>query len=277
MTQSLTMLSHIPGGNPFSVYQSKEDAEKSEETYKAELPVLYNDAVFMVGTNLYDALVNIRRAKREKRPTFEQLYKGLKSTPVVGKHIWIDAICINQQDIVEKNSQISMMDRVYKTASVVLIWLGPHDFFSRIAMETMSVLANASIDSARKFQLSRGLQSSQYEELGLTPLSPLHWLALFAFLERRWFRRAWIIQEVALAKIAVVVCGTLYFPWNGLSNLANWLRESRCFTIVWEEGTMRSLEIFSISSKMYRVEEKSPRHGIGDQNPVITIFKLTDG
>lgn len=41
--------------------------------------------------------------------------------------IWIDALCINQADITERNSEVQLMSRIYSTASAVVIWLGPGD------------------------------------------------------------------------------------------------------------------------------------------------------
>ena len=46
------------------------------------------------------------------------------STDLVDKSIWIDAICINQQDTNEKNHQVQMMSRIYSKAKAVLAWLG---------------------------------------------------------------------------------------------------------------------------------------------------------
>lgn len=41
--------------------------------------------------------------------------------------LWIDAICINQEDIEERNEQVHYMHKIYHTAAEVLIWLGPED------------------------------------------------------------------------------------------------------------------------------------------------------
>jgi hypothetical protein len=38
--------------------------------------------------------------------------------------IWVDALCINQQDLVEKGQQLQHMERVYSSADGVLVWLG---------------------------------------------------------------------------------------------------------------------------------------------------------
>lgn len=40
------------------------------------------------------------------------------------RYIWADAICINQDDVTEKNQQVRMMDQIYQNATVVSVWLG---------------------------------------------------------------------------------------------------------------------------------------------------------
>ena len=60
---------------------------------------------FFVGPNLYDALFYLRDIQKECV-------------------FWIDAICINQADIHEKNRQISIMPYIYTRAQVVVVWLG---------------------------------------------------------------------------------------------------------------------------------------------------------
>jgi hypothetical protein len=42
----------------------------------------------------------------------------------VERHLWIDAVCINQEDIAERNAQVSRMAQIYRRATRVSIWLG---------------------------------------------------------------------------------------------------------------------------------------------------------
>lgn len=74
-----------------------------DETAKKRISI--NGKEFEVGRNLYDALKHIRSANRDRV-------------------LWIDAICINQANVPEKNQQIRMMPFTYSRASQVLVWLG---------------------------------------------------------------------------------------------------------------------------------------------------------
>lgn len=55
-------------------------------------------------------------------------------------HIWIDAICINQTDLQERNSQVSMMGDVYAGAFAVRVWLGPRTDDSYAALRALLAL-----------------------------------------------------------------------------------------------------------------------------------------
>jgi hypothetical protein len=46
------------------------------------------------------------------------------SSNVIRSFWWIDAICINQEDVLERNQQVNLMTRIYKKAVGVHIWLG---------------------------------------------------------------------------------------------------------------------------------------------------------
>lgn len=48
--------------------------------------------------------------------------------------MWIDAICIDQDDIAHKGHQVSMMGEIYSHASRVIVWLGPQSHESSRAM-----------------------------------------------------------------------------------------------------------------------------------------------
>ncbi|KAF2035885.1 HET-domain-containing protein, partial [Setomelanomma holmii] len=43
------------------------------------------------------------------------------------RYLWADAICINQQNMLEQNVQVQLMTRIYSGASEVLLWLGKED------------------------------------------------------------------------------------------------------------------------------------------------------
>ena len=54
--------------------------------------------------------------------------------------LWVDALCINQEDYEEKNRQIPLMAMVYGAARAATIWLGPADANSDLAMRYLGHL-----------------------------------------------------------------------------------------------------------------------------------------
>ena len=55
--------------------------------------------------------------------------------------LWVDQICINQEDVEERGSQVQLMRKIYKNAANVLIWLGDEADKSNMAMELISQLS----------------------------------------------------------------------------------------------------------------------------------------
>ena len=119
-----------------------------------------------------------------------------------GRTLWIDAICINQADPNERNHQVQMMSRVYTRAQQVCIWLGEADTDSDIAIEfikeEMEELKNFDVISSNE-KYSR------------------KWQALMSLMQRDWFFRRWVVQEIALASAATVYCGSHEIPWKSFA------------------------------------------------------------
>lgn len=62
----------------------------------------------------------------ERIPVTENLHTALKRFrfPDKPRTLWVDAICINQQDVPERNQQVQIMGPIFKNAGCVLVWLG---------------------------------------------------------------------------------------------------------------------------------------------------------
>jgi hypothetical protein len=88
-------------------------------------PIMINDGLYFVHQNLQDFLQYARRQfdldgglKLDQRLLFLEPFFIRKPL------LWIDAICINQSDVTEKNHQVQQMGEIYSTAALVLMWLG---------------------------------------------------------------------------------------------------------------------------------------------------------
>ncbi|RDW57327.1 hypothetical protein BP5796_12777 [Coleophoma crateriformis] len=133
--------------------------------------------------------------------------------------IWIDAICINQQDTSEKKHQIPLMGQIYSQATKVYVWLGKA---TRIEREAFSWIAkiNNILDGAdynvNALNLSQHWKPQvqlSYSRIGLPPPSSLVWPTIGRLIGRPWFNRLWVLQEVLLATSIDVFCGDEVLPW----------------------------------------------------------------
>jgi hypothetical protein len=131
-------------------------------------------------------------------------------------YLWIDALCINQEDNEEKGQQVRFMDQVYAHAHQVVVCLGKPDSDSDEAMDSIYPLQRAYSASGTGTVFKSQELVSYFEPLG-------------RFLRRPWFSRIWVIQEVALASDVVLVCGSRVVQFhdfiNVLSGIAMWGHE----------------------------------------------------
>ncbi|KAL8834197.1 MAG: hypothetical protein Q9176_007625 [Flavoplaca citrina] len=124
---------------------------------------------------------------------------GTRKSAMKSQYIWIDSICINQEDPLERAAQISIMGSIYEAAQNVVIWLGDKDEFTDEALAAMK--ARSVIPIQRHPEVGTILRRLGFQ----TNITPYMWLGLVAFLNRPWFSRVWVVQEVSLARDAVVV------------------------------------------------------------------------
>ncbi|KAI1643079.1 HET-domain-containing protein [Daldinia loculata] len=111
--------------------------------------------------------------------------------PTENRMIWVDAICINQEDNDEKSRQIPFMRQIYRSASSVLVWLGIDESGSD-SLRRLHHYTKQSGSSVSTAEITR--------ELGNITGLP-------------WFHRRWIIQEVVLNPNVLLNCADVSMPW----------------------------------------------------------------
>ncbi|KAF9875711.1 heterokaryon incompatibility protein [Colletotrichum karsti] len=166
---------------------------------------------FPVGPNLYQALLHLRQAQRVRQ----------------GFKLWIDAICINQEDIAERSAQVGRMRDIYAAAWQVVVWLGPEADDSELAMSALSWIAARNRTPSPYDGFYRESTKIDARPLFIiwgtfkSPLKKAVYKALFSLLSRPYWQRMWILQEVAMARPdAPVVCGKSCLPWRDIHEAA---------------------------------------------------------
>ena len=124
---------------------------------------------------------------------------GLKVHP----NLWIDAICINQDDSEEKNVQVQRMGPIYAKARSVLIWLGPvsENF---LLSDTGLLESFYPRTEARRFAEEGSKAHPKYRQ----PRDASESEAVLDILRSPYWTRLWIVQELQLASLALIVSGT---------------------------------------------------------------------
>ncbi|KAN0112563.1 HET domain containing protein [Hyaloscypha variabilis] len=139
-----------------------------------------------------------------------------RSSIFASRLIWIDSICINQNDNTEKGDQVRLMTDIYKTASRVLVCLGdaPNARLG-ISMVHELVLLNDRVGYDRTALAKHILGYSHRIDNGDELLKP-RLTGLLDLLHHPWFGRIWIIQEVVVAKSLTVLYSNYELIWDYL-------------------------------------------------------------
>lgn len=133
--------------------------------------------------------------------------------------LWVDAICIDQSHPEERGHQVKQMGDIYRHADQVVIWLGPSTYETNVFMDSMQKLQQeARNHTYRKWKRT----DLRWVDLGTAAQLTLHnqdsalavqrLKGLQHLLDTPWFKRVWILQEVANASAALVCCGTKSTP-----------------------------------------------------------------
>ncbi|CAG8960313.1 hypothetical protein HYFRA_00012387 [Hymenoscyphus fraxineus] len=191
---------------------------------RVNVPVLLDGKVLEIGENLYRFLSRWQQALSIDQDD-ERIVRAESAGLATPEYMWIDAICINQKDNSERSSQVALMGRIYSQCQNTYAWLGEEDSFSRIALKTLANI-NGLIGKFDALESQKYKPREICEMLGLPAIESWTWICVFAFLNRAWFRRSWIIQEVALAPHVKVQCGSLSFPWKSLTNARGFILKS---------------------------------------------------
>lgn len=184
-------------------------------------PIQIANAIGDIGQNLRSALLHLRY---ENRP----------------RTLWVDAVCINQKDLDECSSQVAMMGDIYSKATRVVVWLGcpccrlgtaGPDLSSYHREElkeqvikvehlftAISLLGQEAATVAEEGRQVIPKKGDQYEG-GVTSYELIRKLNPkwdLIFYDNPWWTRVWTLQEIVLARSAVMCMGCEEVGWEFL-------------------------------------------------------------
>lgn len=174
--------------------------------------ILVNEAHFYVTKNLEVALAHLTPEDK----------------PLV---LWIDALCIDQDDEVEKTEQVQQMQQIYLSATSVITWLGPAAEGSDAAMHWIqhygTIAKELGIGTKPELHLRRLLQNLESDpgklpherfrvflcdisaQLSETDGGDNVGKALSSLFKRDYWSRIWVVQELVHANHVQFVCGNM--------------------------------------------------------------------
>ncbi|KAM7198361.1 HET domain containing protein [Rhypophila sp. PSN 637] len=211
--------------------------------------IYINDKPVSVRENLFSALRHLRATLEDyfcppdaatTSTSTSSASRKRKTENECSGAIWIDALCINQLSTPEKNSQVQLMSTIYNCAGNILVWLGEEDSHSNTVisfLEKKSALQRqefvevwdgsdpVTATTWRNMALLR-LRTVRTEVLGMLfdntdmyaaghPFGPGEAKDLWDFFARGYWRRLWIIQELAMGRPGMpILCGGRITLWR---------------------------------------------------------------
>ena len=165
--------------------------------------VICHGKVLYVTQILYEALRTLRRG-------------------TASRLLWIDQLCINQEDVIERNSQVRLMRLIYNRADLVIAWLGLEDDYTAAAFQLVQTIfeKHVSPDLSLDAEPEAIWDKQQMDAMGLPHFPSFPWEALARFFERPYFRRTWVVQEVVVASDIIIRCGSFSISWEYVEYIA---------------------------------------------------------
>ncbi|KAI6086646.1 heterokaryon incompatibility protein-domain-containing protein [Hypoxylon rubiginosum] len=180
---------------------------------------------FMISPGLRDALIQMRYGNRTRL-------------------LWVDAICINQTNSVERGHQVSNMRSIYAKAKRVLVWLGKDvDGKGERAISALNEIATACLHQAdpngptdlSELKSKQELWDSLPEKslVGLRYDNADSWMSLTWLFSRPWLSRLWVIQEVHSNRDVQMLCGNTQVSWDVVALGASYIRRHSKIYLEW--------------------------------------------
>lgn len=167
-------------------------------------PVEYEALSWCWGQEVKDRAIRILEGTKYYRlAVTRDLTLALKYLrhPHEARILWIDALCINQENHEERNHQVQMMSLIYSGAKQACIWLGEDTDDSTTAIGFINEI----------------MRLENFDTISEKRENASKWQSLLLLMQRPWFSRRWVVQEIALARSATIYCGNDEIPWTNFA------------------------------------------------------------
>ncbi|KAK7414582.1 hypothetical protein QQX98_006610 [Neonectria punicea] len=154
--------------------------------------------------------------------------------------VWVDLLCVNQRDEFEKSRQLVEMRQIYRSAELVVGWLGPKAEHTDVAMATLAEIEDAMPahwgDPGDREKHPEDYSPTHKWAASIThiwspgpdgeiPFMMPHWVGCNDFMTRQYFQRRWILEETAMARFPSFLIGDTIVPWKQVLRLNRMMEE----------------------------------------------------
>ncbi|KAK3386470.1 heterokaryon incompatibility protein-domain-containing protein [Podospora didyma] len=188
-----------------SILNNSPSSLHTQDSYEA-LSYTWGDSIKSAKIQLYTSRGAVTVGDMGITDNLEAALRRLRLSDQT-RFLWIDVICINQEDLAERENQVLMMREIFEGAVQTIIWLGEENMAeSQSDTSTTTKSALRCIEALRRPPAD--YPSSDAESWDLKALSRL--------LSRPWFSRVWVYQEVMVSKQLLMLCGAEKIGWGRL-------------------------------------------------------------
>lgn len=190
------------------------------------------------------------------------------------RRLWVDAICVDQNNISERNSQVQMMGTIYKAATFVVAWLGEEPENCEPLLRHLKRSGKVS-----RTVLRHGGRSVENDpRLEFEPLADSASVkALKILLQRSYWSRAWVLQELIHGREITLMCGDEDVSWAYLRALSGRLPWATSFkhTIIDELFTHKSALACGKHLKMHTLMHAYPnRQCVDPRDQIYSLLSI---
>ncbi|KAL8829592.1 MAG: hypothetical protein Q9170_006099 [Blastenia crenularia] len=166
--------------------------------------------------------------------------------PTTPRRVWIDQLCINQKSIPERNAQVKLMADIYRRAKRTIVWLGEANILDEDREAIIGATQRMNFRPVEREWSEAKDQDILKDLVGFKAHGQAYELGqrrrqlLAELLNREWFTRAWVFQEVVIAKSGVIRCGSLEMDMDIFINLLDGVCELDLQEVDRAKSIMRS-------------------------------------
>ncbi len=190
--------------------------------------------------------------------SLESALRNLRD-PTRDRILWADALCIDQANSSEKSHQVQLMAKIYSYSERALIWLGEETEELTASFRALNFLHEMFLEHEEDYphgaERYYHYPDGPYPNFERLKTTADEWAEpVVHLIGQPWFLRRWVIQEVARAPHATVVCGHRLLSWSNLAAVFWSLAANCAFQLLQPSQTLQSSQVTAAMTSVIIME-----------------------